>query len=192
VVSAPSGSGKTTIVDALLKRLPGIKRAVSYTTREPRQTEENGVDYIFVPEKDFRQKIDDNEFIEWQNNFGNYYGTSRQQVLRAAEEKRDIVLSVDVRGAENIRREFPETISIFIMPPSREELKKRLTGRNTDSEEVIRKRLDEAEREMEAADHFDYLIVNDKLNSAVEEIVAIVEKEREIRKKQKGETNGNS
>jgi guanylate kinase len=186
VVSAPSGSGKTTIVSGLLEHVAGIKRSVSYTTRQPRENERDGEDYIFIPVEEFRKKIKNSEFIEWEENFGNYYGTSRQQILEAREEGADIVLSIDVRGAEKIRREFPETVSIFIMPPSFEELKSRLASRNTDSGEVINRRLEGAEREIKAADDFDYMIVNDKLEEAVEEIIMIVGKERNIRKQTKG------
>lgn len=185
VVSAPSGSGKTTLVSSLIERVPGVIRSISYTTRKPRDTEENGKDYIFITEEEFRDKLKKNAFIEWEENFGKYYGTSREQVFEAQAAGLDIVLSIDVRGAENVREDFPDAISIFIMPPSVEELRKRLEGRNTDSPDVVRTRLNEAKREMDAVDSYDYMIVNDVLEDAVDELIKIIKEEKTNREKQK-------
>ena len=163
-----------------------MKRSVSYTTRKPREVEENGKDYIFISEDEFKKKLENSEFVEWENNFGKYYGTSKEQIFQAEGEGFDIILSIDVRGAEKVREEFSDAISIFIMPPSFEELQRRLENRKTDSEEVIKTRLNEARREMDAAGAYDYLIVNDELEEAVNELIKIIEKERVNRKQQKG------
>ena len=185
VVSAPSGSGKTTLVSNLIERVSGVIRSVSYTTRKPRDGEENGRDYFFVSEEDFRDKLKKNDFIEWEENFGKYYGTSKEQIFKAQEAGLDIVLSIDVRGAERVRKEFSDAISIFVMPPSIEELKKRLEGRNTDTQDVVKKRLSEAKREMDAVDLYDHMIVNDVLEDAVDALIKIVKEERNNREKQK-------
>jgi guanylate kinase len=185
VVSAPSGSGKTTIVSRVLEALPRIRRSISYTTRPPRPGEKDGADYLFISEEAFRKKIKNNDFLEWEENFGNYYGTDKGQITNAQEEGVDIVLSIDVKGAQTVRQEFPDSISVFIMPPSFGELETRLRGRNTDAAADLDVRLKEAEKEMRRSDDYDYLIVNDDLDTAVEELKAIIEQERANRVKQK-------
>lgn len=184
IVSAPSGSGKTTMVSELISKVPGIRRSVSCTTRSPRSGESDGTDYIFLGKDVFRDMIDRGEFLEWEENFGNYYGTPRLQVETAVEEGEDIVLSIDVKGARRVKRAFPESISVFVMPPSTEELEARLKKRNTDKDDDVRTRLREAEREMASADEYDYLIINEDLGKAVDELVYIVETERKNREKQ--------
>lgn len=184
IVSAPSGSGKTTMVSELLSRVPGIRRSVSCTTRDPRAGEADKEDYIFLKKETFRDMIDRGEFLEWEENFGYYYGTPRRQVEEAIEEGEDIVLSIDVKGARRVKRTFPGSISVFVMPPSRDELAARLKKRNTDREDEVQKRLKESEREIASADEYDYLIINEDLGKAVDELVYIIETERKNRDKQ--------
>ncbi|NQT33182.1 MAG: guanylate kinase [Candidatus Omnitrophica bacterium] len=181
IVSAPSGSGKTTIIEKLLEGMKGAKRSVSYTTREPRRGEENNKDYIFVTKDEFMQRKEKSDFLEWEENFGHYYGTSKEQLRGALNENTDIILSIDVKGARTVKADFPESISIFIMPPSPAELKNRLKKRNTDQKEERSLRLQESQREMEAADEYDYLVVNKDVDKAVGEIREIIETERKNR-----------
>ncbi len=181
VVSAPSGSGKTTLVNRLLAEIPGIKQTVSFTTREPRKGEIRGEDYVFISSEDFKKRIENEEFLEWEENFGNYYGTSSVQVREMLDAGYDIVLSIDVKGAKKIKKTFPESVSIFIMPPSAEELATRLRSRNTDDEQAVARRLKESRRELEEADEYDYMIVNEDLDKAVEEIKTVIKNERKSR-----------
>ncbi|MFH1837037.1 MAG: guanylate kinase [Candidatus Omnitrophota bacterium] len=182
VVSAPSGSGKTTLTEIILKKMTGIKRSVSYTTREPREGEKDEKDYVFISKDDFKAKADAGEFLEWEENFGNYYGTPLEQFAEAVEDGTDIVLSIDVKGAVKVKKMFPESISVFIAPPSEEELAERLRKRNTDHEEQVTMRLEESKKEMKRADEYEYLIVNNDLEKAAEELKSIIETERENRK----------
>ncbi len=184
VVSAPSGSGKTTIVSRLLEKMPGIRRSVSCTTRPARGGELNKADYIFLSKDEFRDKIDRGEFLEWEENFGNYYGTPRRQVEEAIEEGEDIILSIDVKGARRVKRAFPESISVFVMPPSQEELAARIKKRNSDADEQVSIRLKESEKEIASSNEYDYLIVNDDLDKAVAELAYIIDTERNNRAKQ--------
>ena len=154
IVSAPSGSGKTTIVKDLLSKVPGIERTISYTTRSPREDEKENEDYIFISEEKFREKAEKGEFLEWEKNFDNYYGTARAQVDEAIGRGADIILSIDVKGARNVKKFFPESISIFIMPPSPEELASRLRKRQTDQENQVAMRLEESDVEIEASDEY--------------------------------------
>lgn len=181
IVSAPSGSGKTTLVSKLLSSTDGIRRSISCTTRKPRAGEVDKEDYIFLTKEDFKDKIDRGEFLEWEDNFGYYYGTLRRQVEEAIEEGEDVVLSIDVKGARRVKRVFPESVSVFVMPPSAAELAARLKKRNTDGDAEVARRLKEAEKEIAAADEYDYLIVNEDLDRAVEELSYIVKTERKNR-----------
>lgn len=181
VVSAPSGSGKTTIVDSLLGEMTTLVRSKSYTTRAPRALEVNGEDYIFVSKEEFETKIKEGEFLEYEENFGNCYGTSVVQIKEALAKGQDIILSIDVKGARRVKKTFPESISVFIMPPSREVLEERLKQRKTDGKKEVLLRLEEAEREIAARDEYDYLIVNDNLKEAVNELKNIIRAERENR-----------
>jgi guanylate kinase len=183
IISAPSGSGKTTIVDRLQSKMPELRRLVSYTTRQQREGERDKEDYIFISEEEFREKISRGELLEWEEVFGNYYGTSEKQLQEALERNEDVILSIDVKGARQVRIKFPESISIFIMPPSVEELASRLKKRNTDEENEMTVRLKEAGREIDAAEEYDYLVVNEELDKATEEVAAIINNERNIRKK---------
>lgn len=181
IVSAPSGSGKTTLVSQVLNEMPGVKRSISYTTRAPREGENNNDDYIFVSVEEFKQKIQEDEFLEWEENFGNYYGTSVVQVEEVLSGGDDIILSIDVKGAKKIKEKYPESISVFIMPPSIDELASRLKKRNTDNEGEVIRRLKESKREIEASDYYDYMIVNEKLDKAMEELKNIIKTERKNR-----------
>ena len=182
IISAPSGSGKTTIVDQLQEKMPELRRLVSYTTRQQREGEINEKEYLFISEEEFKEKIAKGALLEWEEVFGNYYGSSEEQLNEALEKGEDVVLSIDVKGARQVRKKFPESVSIFIMPPSIEELASRLKKRNTDEEGEVSVRLKEAKREMSAADEYDYLVVNEELDKAIEDVQAIIESERKSRK----------
>jgi len=181
IVSSPSGGGKTTIVSRLISMVPGIKRSVSYTTRKPREGEQDGEDYIFVSEESFNDKIAQKELLEWEKNFGYLYGTSEKQVRETLEGGNDVVLSIDVKGARRVKQKFPQSISVFIMPPSVDELTERLRDRNTEKREELDIRLKESSREIEESESYDYLIMNEDLDKAVEELRTIVESERKNR-----------
>jgi guanylate kinase len=185
IMSAPSGSGKTTIVNRLREKMPGLVCLVSYTTRKQRKDEVDKKDYIFITEEEFKEKIEKGDLLEWEEVFGNYYGSSEEQLREALKKNDDVILSIDVKGAREVRRKFPESISIFIMPPSVDELATRLKKRNTDEESAVSTRLKEAEREIAAADEYDYLIVNEDLDKAIEELQAIIEQERRNRREKK-------
>jgi guanylate kinase len=184
VVSAPSGCGKTTIVNNFLAKTRDATLILSYTTRKQRE-EKDAEEYVFISEEEFKNKIDNGEFIEWEQTFGNYYGTSEKAFTEEMQKGNDVILSIDVKGAKNVKNKYPESVSIFIMPPSVEELEERLRKRDTDDTEQIRVRLNEAKREIEAAEEYDYLIINNNLTEAVEELEAIVETERKNRTKTK-------
>ena len=183
VLSAPSGSGKTTIVARLIDSLTDITRSISYTTREPREGEKAGVDYVFVSREEFDGMKDNGEFLEWEENFGNYYGTGRKQVEDMLASGLDVIMSIDVKGARTAKKEYPESISVFVMPPSLGELENRLRRRKTDAESQVAIRLRESKQEVAASDEYDFLVVNNKLDEAVEEVKQVIEKERENRKK---------
>ncbi len=182
VVSSPSGGGKTTIVNKLLKEIEGMLKSVSYTTRRPRSKEKDREDYIFISEEEFKKKIADNELLEWEEVFGCHYGTSSEQVKEALSAGRDIVLCIDVKGAKRVKKRFPGSVSVFIMPPSREALTTRLQKRQTEQKEQMNVRLKESEKEIESADEYDYMIINDDLDEAVRELKSIIEMERENRR----------
>ncbi len=182
VVSAPSGGGKTTIVNQVLDKVTGIKRTVSYTTRKPRRGEKTKEDYIFVTKEDFQEKIEKEALLEWEKNFGNYYGTSEEQVRKIVGEGNDVILNIDVKGARRVKKIFPDCVRVFILPPSIEELEKRLSKRKTEKKEQMDRRISEAKNEMTAASEYEYTVVNETLDKAVAEVVAIIRKERKIRK----------
>ena len=192
VISAPSGSGKTTLVNRLLEVIPGVERSVSYTTRPPRDGESDKRDYIFVSEDAFKEKIETNKFLEWEETFGYYYGTSKEQVIEALQKGDDIILSIDVKGARTVKEHFPECISVFIMPPSEQELEERLRKRSTDNSKQVSMRLEEAGKEIAASDEYDYLIINKEIEEAVTELKTIIETEKKNRKmmSEKGGNNG--
>ena len=177
IFSAPSGSGKTTIVRELLKRFPQFEFSISATSRQPRGVEQNGVDYYFLSGDEFRERVERGEFVEWEEVYaGTCYGTLRSEIERIWQKGNVIVFDVDVMGGINLKRLFAaDACSIFIMPPSIEELERRLRGRGTDSEEVIRKRISKADFELSKAPEFDHVVVNDTLAEAVEEATHIIE-----------------
>jgi len=174
IVAAPSGAGKSTLVNALLAREPGITLSISHTTRAPRPGDINGVQYQFVDRATFEAMVAHGDFLEHADVFGNYYGTSRRAVEPILETGRDVLLEIDWQGAEQVRRTMPECVSIFILPPSRAELERRLRARATDSEATIEKRLTASREEIAHADAFDCIVVNDHFEDAVAALQAIV------------------
>ena len=177
IFSAPSGSGKTTIVRELLKRFPRFEFSISATSRAPRGVEQHGVDYYFLSNDEFRARVERNEFVEWEEVYqGTCYGTLRSEMERIWSNGNLIIFDVDVLGGINLKRIFgADACSIFIMPPSVEELERRLRGRGTDSEEVILKRIGKAEFELSKAPEFDHTVVNDDLQEAIEQTASIIE-----------------
>jgi len=178
VVAAPSGAGKTTLVRLLLEKEPEVHLSISHTTRAPRPGEENGREYHFVAVDHFRGMISRDEFLEWAEVHGNFYGTSKKWISDQLAADRDVLLEIDWQGAQQVRKLFPEAIGIFILPPSMEELTRRLTGRGTDSAEVIERRLAAAQAEMRHVDEFDYVIINDLLDRALDDLRAVVRASR--------------
>lgn len=178
VVSSPSGGGKGTLIDRVLKTVPGLAFSISYTTRAPRGSEQNGREYFFVDEPEFRAMIDRGEFLEWADVYGHLYGTSSLQVASERAEGRDIILEIDVQGAESIRHKVPDAISIFILPPSFELLRNRLVARATDSAADLERRLKGAPAEVAQYEHFDYVILNDDINRASQQLAAVIYAER--------------
>ena len=181
IISAPSGSGKSTLVNELLKLVPDLDFSISYTTRAPRGSEQNGKQYHFVPREEFEQMIRNDEFLEHANVFGNYYGTARRFLEEAKEKKHDLLLDIDVQGAEQMKRELPEAVSIFVLPPDRKTLESRLRKRSEDAEEVIARRLVTATREIGNYDKYDYILINDDLKESIERLQSIVLSERLLR-----------
>ena len=173
VIAAPSGAGKTTLVNALVERNPALKFSISYTTRPMRATEKDGRDYFFVDAAEFDRLRKEGELLESAVVFDNHYGTSRSQVEAHLANGDDVILEIDWQGAEQVRASMPGCVTIFIMPPARDELERRLRGRRTDSDEVIARRLRDALGDMSHSTDFDYVIINDDLDQAVEEIEGV-------------------
>jgi guanylate kinase len=181
IISAPSGSGKSTLVNELLKKVSNLEFSVSYTTRAPRGSETNGRQYYFVSRPEFEKMIEEDEFLEYAEVFGNYYGTARR-FLRAAEKNgRDLLLDIDVQGARQIQDKVPDATSIFILPPDRKTLEERLRKRSEDSDEVIERRLGTATREIENYQRYNYILINDQLEDSIKALRAIVRGERLVR-----------
>lgn len=175
VVSAPSGAGKTTLCEQLLKALPNLVRSISLTTRKARSGEKEGYDYFFVSEEDFKKKIKNKELLEYAKVFGEYYGTPRKFVVDNLRQNKDVLLNIDVQGAIQIRKNFKkDSVLIFILPPSLEDLEKRLTKRKTDTEEQIQQRLKVAIKELSHLKYYDYQIINDDLKEAFQKLRAII------------------
>jgi len=174
-VTAPSGAGKTTLVRELLRCDSNLRLSVSFTTRAPREGEENGREYHFVETRRFLEMRDNGGFVEWAEVHGNYYGTSSAWLAEQLEEGHDTVLEIDWQGARQVREAFPESMSVFVLPPSLQELENRLRGRGTDSEETIALRLQAALGEMRHVQEFSYVIINSRLPDAVAELAAIVQ-----------------
>lgn len=171
VISGPSGSGKTTVCNKLLEEIPALQYSISFTTRSPRPGEEDGRDYFFISKDQFEKRIKENKFLEYATVFGNYYGTDKEWVL---SQEKDILLSIDVQGAGQVKKNYPDAVLIFLMPPSMKSLEERLRQRATDEPQEISKRLNIAKEEMAQVSNYDYTVVNDKLNEAVEKIKAII------------------
>ena len=174
IVAAPSGAGKSTLVNALLEREPGISLSVSHTTRPPRPGEQYGRHYYFVERAEFEREVAEGIFLEHAEVHGNFYGTSRTTVEGLLHQGRDVLLEIDWQGAAQIRRTKPDCVSVFILPPSRTELERRLRGRGSDSAEVIERRLRNSRGEIAHAPEFDYIIVNDRFEEALDGLQAIV------------------
>jgi guanylate kinase len=178
IVSAPSGTGKTTLVERLVHMVPNLRMSRSYTSRPARAGEQDGVDYNFISRERFEGMVRENEFLEWADVFGNYYGTCAADTERSLANGTDVVLVIDVQGARQVRSRGIETIGIFVLPPSAGILEQRLRGRSKDSEEQIGRRLDVARREVDEFSQYEYLVVNDEVDAAVERLRAIVMAER--------------
>ncbi len=178
IVSAPSGAGKSSLVNALLERDAAIRLSISYTTRAPRPGEEDGVHYHFVSHEAFQERLGKGEFLESAEVYGNYYGTSQPWIEAERAAGRDILLEIDWQGAAQVRHLVPDAISIFILPPSIEELRRRLQGRGTDSEEVIARRMAAAREDVSHCLEFDYLVVNDQFDTALADLLAIARAHR--------------
>jgi guanylate kinase len=174
VIAAPSGAGKTTLVRALIERVPSLRFSISYTTRKPRPNEQHGRDYFFVDHAEFERMVAAGEFLEHARVFDNYYGTSKPQVEGMLRDGENVLLEIDWQGAQQIRRALPECRSIFILPPSRAALEQRLRGRQTDNDEVIARRLRDSIADMSHWNEFDYVVVNDDFKRASDELASIV------------------
>jgi guanylate kinase len=174
VLSGPSGSGKSTIRAKLLKIFPDIEFSISYTTRQPRKEKSDKLDYYFITRNQFKEMIKKDEFVEWAEVHGDRYGTPARQILSTIDEGRHILLEIDVQGGFSIKKKFPEAILIFIIPPTFEELEKRLRERAMNSITEIKKRLQVAKKEIAAAKNYDYIVINDSLKHCIEQINAII------------------
>lgn len=174
VVAAPSGAGKTTLVRLLLEHERTVHLSISFTTRPPRPGEQSGREYHFVDAAEFHAMIARQEFLEWAEVHGNFYGTSKKWIADQLAAGHDVLLEIDWQGAQQVRALFPQAIGVFILPPSMEELTRRLTGRGTDSTDVIARRLSAAQAEMRHVGEFDYVIINDQLEQALDDLRAVV------------------
>lgn len=178
VVAAPSGAGKTSLVKALLQKDAAIRLSVSYTTRAPRPGETHGVDYHFVNVEDFRQMAAGGEFLESAEVYGNFYGTSQAWIAGEIAAGRDILLEIDWQGAAQVKKHFPGAVTLFILPPSIEALRERLSSRGQDSREVIEKRMAAARDDISHAGEFEYIIINDDFDQALQDFLAVVRASR--------------
>ena len=178
VVTAPSGAGKTSLIDAVMREDPTLRISVSYTTRAPRPGEQDGVDYHFVDRAEFNAMQRRGEFLESAEVHGNHYGTSRKVILDAVTRGEDLILEIDWQGAQQVRRLYPDCVGIFILPPSVEELERRMRTRGQDSEAVIRRRVENAREELAHAGEFKYVIINKDFETARRELASIIERER--------------
>ena len=176
VISAPSGTGKTTIVRRILKEFPELVFSVSATTRKKREHEVDGVDYFFISEEEFKNKIHNNEFVEWELFYDYYYGTFRSFIENRVNNGKPVILEVDVHGAVEIKKIYPEAILIYIAPPSLDELILRLKKRKTENEDELKKRIERAKMELSQKDKFDYFVINNDLNTAFYEIKVLIGK----------------
>ncbi|WP_161820896.1 guanylate kinase [Sporotomaculum syntrophicum] len=178
VVSGPSGSGKGTVCQGLFKELANLQLSISATTRKPRGQEQDGVDYYFLNREQFEAMIAGNQLLEWADVYGNYYGTPQKPVLEALSRGVDVVLEIDVQGALHVKSRYPDSVLVFLLPPSRAELARRLKNRGTDSSVDIEQRMQWAEKEIKEIPRYDYLLINDDLAETVQRLCAIVIAER--------------
>jgi guanylate kinase len=178
VLSAPSGTGKSTVAGLVRKRLPDLAYSVSLTTRAPRTGEAEGVDYHYVTRREFEERIAAGRMAEYAEIFGNLYGTSADLLEGSLDQGRDLLLDIDVKGAAQLRGHFPQGVYVFLLPPSRQELERRLRERGSESEEQVRQRLDRAVEEFAQAHHYTHLVVNDQLDQTVREVAAVITAER--------------
>ncbi len=190
VVAGPSGSGKDTLFKELFKRRPEIKFSISSITRPMRVGEVEGEKYNFITREKFLSMLENDELLEYNEYIGNYYGTPKAPVIAAIEKGQDILIEVDVNGAKEICEKLPEAVTVFIMPPSYKELKRRLSGRGTETQELIDKRMKEALNEIARATEFDYIVVNDDINTAVDDIIEVISSSRLTLKRQKNLIDG--
>ncbi|WJQ79559.1 guanylate kinase [Brevibacillus brevis] len=190
VLSGPAGVGKGTVCKALREVMPDLVYSVSATTRQPRPGEVEGVNYFFKSQEEFKRMIEEDALLEWAEYVGNYYGTPRQFVDDMLNEGRDVILEIEVQGALQVKESFPQGTFLFLAPPDLNELENRIVGRGTESQEIIRKRMEVARAEIELMDHYDYVVVNDVIESACDRIRAIItaehlKKDRQVHKYRK-------
>lgn len=178
IISGPSGSGKDTLIVRLLEKLPELRFSISSITRGMRDGEKQGEKYNFITREKFEDMINNGELLEYNTYVGNYYGTPKAPVVKAIEDGCDMIIEVDVNGAAQIREKLPDAVSIFIMPPSYEELKARLSGRGTETEELIDRRMNSALGEIRRASEYDYIVVNDDIDTAVNDIMSVILSQR--------------
>ncbi|MBC8456595.1 MAG: guanylate kinase [Deltaproteobacteria bacterium] len=184
VITAPSGTGKTTIIKSILKKnVREIGYSISHTTRKPREGEVNGLHYFFVNRADFEKMIEDHEFVEWATVYDQLYGTSISSINKELSSGKDLLMDLDIQGAKEIKRRFPESLSIFILPPSMEILKERVEKRSTNDKIDLELRMKKAVEEIQRCPDYDFIIVNDNLNQAVREIEAIIIAQRALKKR---------
>lgn len=178
VISGSSGVGKGTVLKGFLDRNPNFMLSISCTTRAPRKGEADGINYFFISKEEFQNCIDNDKFLEWAEFAGNRYGTKRKYIRQCLDEGKDIILEIETQGALQVKKQMPEAILIFICPPSLETLEKRLRGRHTEDEATIQKRLNEVKTELKRAENFDYKVVNDDLEKAIEDLEKIISGEQ--------------
>jgi guanylate kinase len=178
IISAPSGAGKTTLSRAIRKRFTDMVYSVSYTTRSPRKGEQDGVDYHFISKEAFKKDIETGRWSEWAEVHGNYYGTSAEFIEKGLSSGRDILLDIDVQGTIQILKRHPDSVTVFVLPPSMDTLRQRLEMRGTESKTVLNRRLENAKKEMAHKNLYRHVIVNDQLLSAIEELISIIERYR--------------
>lgn len=177
VISGPSGVGKGTVCTALRKKMPQLIYSVSVTTRAPRRGEKEGVNYFFKTVEEFQQMIRDNELIEWAEYVGNYYGTPRRFVEQTLTDGKDVILEIDVQGALQVKKSFPDAIFVFLLPPTMDDLRQRIKHRGTENDGVLHQRLKAASQEVQFLDRYDYVVINDEVEKACQRIQSIIEAE---------------
>lgn len=178
ILSGPSAVGKGTVIEALMEEYQDVSYSTSVTTRLPRPEEEDGEDYFFVSKKRFNEMVENDEFIEWAKVHGNYYGTPKSYVEDTLAEGQDVILEIDIQGAVQVKKKYKEGVFVFLAPPSLKELKSRIHKRGTDSQKAIEVRMENATQEMEKAEDYDYIIVNDEVTKAVKKLKSIIIAER--------------